>query len=172
MVSRWQQAALPPQGNPMVIRAQSEDVLWERTVDVLHEYHFNIERENRVARVIETTPRVGSNVAELWHRDSVGLANRLESTLQSIQRRVVVTFIPGDGPGVFSVDVQALKEKLDSYDRDVQSAGGATFLESEPLSVDLDPVIGTSTPRGFISLGRDPALETALLRSLRAAYGR
>lgn len=146
--------------------------MWERTVDVLHEYHFNVERENRVARVIETAPRVGSNVGEVWHRDSVGLPNRLESTLQSIRRRVVVTFIPADGPGAFLVNVQAFKEKLDSYSVGVQSTGGATFLESEPLAVNLDPVIGSLTEHGYIPLGRDAELERSLLYSLSAAYAR
>ena len=172
VIPRIRQASLPTPSNPMVVRAQSEEVLWERTVDVLHDYHFNIERENRVARVIETAPRVGSSILEPWHRDSVGLPNRLESTLQSIQRRVVVTFLLGDSPGTFLVNVQAFKEKEDSYDRGVQSPGGSTFLESEPLTVDLDPVIGNLTQRGYVPLGRDSELEGALLHSLSAAYGR
>jgi hypothetical protein len=170
ILPRIRQAALPAPTNPLVIRAQSEDVMWERTIDVLHDYHFNVERENRVARVIETAPRIGSNLFEPWHRDSVGLPSRLESTLQSIRRRVVVTFIPSDAPGAFLVNVQAIKEQLDANGQGVGSAGGATFLESEPLTIDLDPVLGSSTTAGFISLGRDANLEQALLHSLRIAY--
>jgi hypothetical protein len=156
----------------MAVQARNEDVLWERTVNVLHDYHFNIERENRVARVIETAPRIGSSLMEPWHRDSVGLPNRLESTLQSIRRRVVVTFILGDAPGAYFVQVEAFKEKEDARDANVQSPGGSTFLESAPLTVNLDPVIGSSTQYGYIPLGRDAELERSLLHSLQMAYRR
>lgn len=156
----------------MPISARNEDVLWERTVDVLHDYHFNIERENRVARVIETAPRVGSSLMEPWHRDSVGLPNRLESTFQCIRRRVVVTFLLSDSPGAYLVQVQAFKEKEDSIAANVQSPGGSTFLESDPLTVNLDPLIGSGTAPGYIPLGRDTQLETALLHSLQMAYQR
>ena len=172
VIPRIRQAALPPPVNPMIVRAQSEEILWERTVDVLHDYHFNIERENRVARVIETAPRVGSGILEPWHRDSVGLPNRLESTLQSIRRRIVVTFLLGDSAGTYLVQVQAFKEKTDSYDKAIQSPGGSTFLESDPLTLDLDPVVGSNTEYGYVALGRDAELEGAILHSLRAAYGR
>lgn len=172
MLPRIRYAALPPPPNPLPVGARSEDVLWERTVDVLHDYHFTIERENRVARVIETAPRVGSSLMEPWHRDSVGLPNRMESTFQSIRRRVVVTLILGDTPGSYLVQVQAFKEKEDSVAANVQSAGGSTFLESDPLTVNLDPLLGTTTQPGYIALGRDAELEWALLHSLQMAYRR
>jgi hypothetical protein len=164
-----------PVSNPLPVQAANDEVLWERTIDVLHEYHFSIERENRVARVIETAPRIGSSLLEPWHKDSPGFANRLESSLQSIQRRVVVTLIPADefgSSGVYHVLVQAFKEREDIRGKSVKSPGGATFLESEPLGVDLDPVVGQTGPSEFIPLGRDAALEQALLQSLRAAYSR
>jgi hypothetical protein len=172
VVPRIRQSLLPPPGNPMPVQARNEDVMWERTVDVLHDYHFTVERENRVARVIETAPRVGSSLMEPWNRDSVGLPNRLESTLQSIRRRVVITFILGDAQGTYMVQVQAFKEKEDSRAANIQSAGGSTFLESDPLWVNLDPVVGSSTVAGYIPLGRDAELEKSLLHSLQMAYQR
>lgn len=156
--------------NPFPIQALDHERFWERTVEVLHRYHFSIEREDRVTGIIETAPRVGSNLFELWHRDSVGFENRLESTLQSIRRRVIVTLIPADAPGAYLVSVQALKEREDVAGVAVKSAGGATFLESQPLAVDLDPVMGLTAPPGYIALGRDVALEQSLLRSLKVAY--
>ncbi|MGE4003300.1 MAG: hypothetical protein AB7I48_24200, partial [Planctomycetaceae bacterium] len=32
--------------NPLSVPAANEEVLWERTVDVLHDFHFTIAREN------------------------------------------------------------------------------------------------------------------------------
>ncbi len=156
----------------MPIQATNEDAVWERTADVLHEFHFNIARENRVARVMETAPRVGSSLLEPWNQDSVGLDSRLESTLQSIRRTVIVTFIPGDAPGTFLVSVQALKEKEDLRGIGANSMGAATFSESTPLDRGLDPVAGQSAASEWIPLGRDAALEQAILERLRVAYAR
>jgi len=162
--------AAGPAPNPLPVRVVNYDLLWERTVDVLHRYHFNLEREDRVAGVIETAPRVGASLLEPWHRDSVGLANRLEASLQSIRRRVIVTLMPADVSGAYQVSVQALKEREDVAGVAVKSPGGATFLESQPLAIDLDPVVGLTAPPGYVALGRDEALEQALLASLQAAY--
>ena len=57
--------------------------VWERIVDVLHEYHFTIARENRLEGVIETEYKPGASVFEPWHPDSVGSPQRWESTFQS-----------------------------------------------------------------------------------------
>src|SRR5690606_6154864 len=105
--------AHPSIANPLPVSTANEEWLWERTIDVLHDYHFRIERENRIARVIETTPRVGSGILEPWNADSVGMESRMESTLQSIRRTVIVTMIPAETPGGFQVSVQVLKEKED-----------------------------------------------------------
>lgn len=158
--------------NPFLVQAVNHEILWERTIDVLHRYHFSVAREDRVAGVIETAPRVGSSLFEPWHRDSVGFENRLESTLQSIRRRVLVTLLPADTAGNYFVSVQAVKEREDVTGASVKSAGGSTFLESQPLAVDLDPILGLTAPPGYVALGRDAALEQSLLRSLQAAYAR
>lgn len=158
--------------NPFLVQGVNHEILWERTIDVLHRYHFSVAREDRVAGVIETAPRVGSSLFEPWHHDSVGLENRLESTLQSIRRRVIVTLLPADTTGNYFVTVQAIKEREDVTGAAVKSAGGSTFLESQPLAVDLDPILGLTAPPGYVALGRDAALEQSLLRSLQAAYAR
>lgn len=84
--------------NPVLIRAQNDNDCWERTVDLLHDY-FEIARENRLDGVIETRPKVGASLFEPWHKDSAGLKNRLESTLQSIRRKafISVTATPEGG---------------------------------------------------------------------------
>ncbi len=161
--------------NPMVIASPHEDVLWEQVVDVLHEYHFSIEQENRQARTIETKYRVGSSIWEPWHKESVGWNNRIESTLQSIRRKVIITLTPA-GSG-YAVQVVALKESEDLDAVAANSPGGATFQESTPLERDLTQVLGQSRPSGWIPQGRDLELERALLASLqkqgnRAASGK
>ncbi len=156
--------------NPLFVRANNEEVVWERAVDVLHDYQFQIARENRLDGIIETFPKVGSSLLEPWHRETIGLPNRLESTLQSIRRRAIVTITPGDGG--FLVGVEALKEREDLAGVAETTPGGATFQESTPLQRDLNLVVGQSAPSGWIPLGRDPVLEQNMIDRLRHAYSR
>ena len=48
--------------NPLAVRAGNDDVLWERTVDVLHDYQFQIVREDRLARVSRSSLQVAGDV--------------------------------------------------------------------------------------------------------------
>ena len=153
--------------NPMFVPANEMEQIWERTVDVLHDYRFEIDRENRLDGIIETKYKVGSGVAEPWHKDSVGLENRLESSFQSIRRKIFVSMTPTEGG--FLVEVQAHKELEDLAGLAANSAGGATFQESAPLQRDLNLVVGQTAPSGWILQGRDVALEQDLINNLHAA---
>src|SRR5262249_19145353 len=132
--------------------------------------HFPIARENRQSRVIETQYLVGAGVFEPWHYDSVGADNRLESTFQSIRRRVLVNVIPDDQGRGYIVSVEAFKEQEDLPGLAANSAGGATFNENQALNRDLNPVVGQSAPSGWIPVGRDLPLENAILARLQQAY--
>lgn len=158
----------PPVSNPVFVRANNPEEAWERTVDVVHDYLFEIERENKLGGVIETRYKTGASSLEPWHPDSVGVVNRLQSTLQSIRRKAYVHFTPA--PGGYLVGVEAVKE-LEDVPRAANFAGGATFLDNSALQRDLNPVVGQATPSGWINQGRDPALEQAMLRSINRRFG-
>ena len=74
----------------LLFSPSSTDFYWERAVMVLNRNHFQVARESRLEGVIETEYRAGSGILEPWHTDSVGLASRVESTLQSIRRKVMI----------------------------------------------------------------------------------
>lgn len=154
--------------NPVFVRANNHEEAWERTVDVVHDYLFEIERENKLGGVLETRYKTGANLFEPWHRDSVGARNRAESTLQSIRRKAYLSVTPVDGG--FMVGVEAHKE-LEDVARAANSAGAATFLDNSPLQRDLNPVVGQATPSGWIARGRDVALEQSMLLSINRAFG-
>lgn len=155
---------------PIFVPGNDYEVAWERAVDVLHDYRFHIAREGKLDGVIETEYKVGAGVFEPWHHDSVGVENRLESTLQSIRRRVFVRIVPADGG--FLVSVEAHKELEDLPGLAANTAGGATFQEHAPLERDLSLVVGQTAPSGWIPQGRDLALEQDMLRSLHEAFSR
>lgn len=156
--------------NPLFVATSNEELVWERAVDVLHDFQFDIGQENRLARVIETLPKAGASLLEPWHSDSVGVPNRLESTLQSVRRTVQISMQPSDQQPGFLVSVAVYKEIEDLPGLAANSPGAATFSESTPLERDLDAVVGQSTPSGWIRVGRDTALEQAILARLFTAY--
>ena len=157
----------PVVSNPVFVRANNSDEAWERTVDV-HDYLFEIERENKLGGVLETRYKTGANCFEPWHRDSTGAANRAESTLQSIRRKAFLSVTPVEGG--YMVGVEAHKE-LEDVARAANSPGAATFLDNSALQRDLNPVVGQATPSGWIPKGRDMALEQSLLHSINRAFG-
>lgn len=159
-------------GNPIFVATQNEELVWERAIDVLHDFNFEVERENRLGRVIQTAPKVGASIFEPWHKDAVGFASRLEGTLQSVRRTVQISMQPQEQGGGYLVSVAAYKEIEDLPGIAANSPGGATFSESQPLNRNLDVVVGQTTPSVWVPAGRDPLLEQALLESLFAAYSR
>lgn len=157
-----------PVTNPVFVRANNHEVAWERTVDVVHEYLFEIERENKLGGVIETRYKTGPGALEPWHRDSVGTANRVESTLQSIRRKAYVSVTPVQGG--YLIGVEAHKE-LEDVAGAANLQGAATFLDDSLLQRDLNAVVGQATPSGWVSKGRDEALEQSMLKSINRAFG-
>ena len=149
------------------LSAGHRDSLWEHAIVVLHRNHFQIARESKLEGVIETEYRGGSNLLEPWHQDSVGVENRLESTLQSIRRRVVVS-MQSSGSDLMTVSVRVEKEIEDLPGLAANYEGGATFQESQPLSRDLDQVVGQTGPSRWLSIGRDPLLERQVLGQIQS----
>lgn len=156
--------SVPQVANPVFVRANNSEAVWEHAVDVLHAYQFPVERENRLDGQIESQYKVGSGVLEPWQFDSVTAGDKLESSLQSIRRRAVVNVSPVDGGYLVGIEVQ--KEIEDPENVIVNAPGYATFRENTPLDRDLNIVVGPSTPTGWIPLGRDGNLERSMLGTL------
>jgi len=144
----------------------STDFYWERAVMVLNRNHFQVARESRLEGIIETQYRAGSGLLEPWHSDSVGLASRVESTLQSIRRRVTVSVQPGDN-GKTLLSVRVDKELEDVPGLAANYEGGATFPESTVMSRDLSQVVGQTGESRWVSAGRDRRLEQQLISEIR-----
>ena len=157
------------QANTLYVPGNNDEDLWERTVDVVHNY-FEIARENKLDGVIETQPKTGASLFEPWHRDSVGFGNRAESTLQSIRRRAVVSIRRNEGG--YLVSVQVFKELEDLPGLAANSPGAATFQTSNPLQRDLNQVVGQSSPSGWMIVGRDAALERDFIAALHREFSR
>lgn len=159
--------ASPTAASPGIRLNESQrDAWWERSVRVLNSNHFQIARESKLEGVIETTWRGGSGMLEPWHGDSVGISNRLESTLQSIRRRVFV-LLQSSAENTLVLSVRVDKEIEDVPGLAANYEGGATFSESQPLNRDLSQVVGQTGPSRWLPVGRDPLLEQKILAEIR-----
>ncbi len=157
----------PTAASPGIRLSEAQrDAWWERSVRVLNGNHFQVARESKLEGVIETAWRGGSGLLEPWHGDSVGVSNRLESTLQSIRRRVVV-LLQSSADNSFVLSVRVDKEIEDLPGLAANYEGGATFSESQPLNRDLSQVVGQTGPSRWVSVGRDPLLEQKILAEIR-----
>lgn len=156
-----------PATNAVQISADQRDPMWERAVSVLNRNHFQIVRESKLEGLIETEYRAGASLLEPWHPDSVGYHARLESTLQSIRRRVTV-FMQSSAPGLMTVSVRVDKEIEDLPGLAANYEGGATFPEAQPLNRDLDQVVGQTGPSQWLNIGRDPLLEHQILSQIQS----
>jgi len=165
-------ANAPPQTPPLFLPAgndpNAELAVNERAMDVLHYYNFEVDTSNQLEGTMATYYKVGSGIIEPWHKESVGLANRLESTAQPIRRKVLIHFVRVDGG--YLVSVEALKEIEDLASPSPNSPGNSTFRDTYPLQRDLNLVVGQSTPSGWIPRGHDVALEQDILARLKTAY--
>lgn len=156
--------------NPASVTLSNYETVWETTIDVLDRY-FDIAYENRYDGRIETKPVVGASVLEPWRLDSVGLRQRLESSLQTIRRRCFVMVYPSTTGG-FQIVVEVYKE-IEDLPRPIGSrfAGGAFFQSVQPIQQDV--VTSSITPgAGWISLGRDKLLEARIIGDLHSALDR
>jgi hypothetical protein len=160
--------------NPVFIPITDPQCAWELVADVVDDY-FTIEREEPVRRIgnvltegrLDTLPSISPTVFEPWRKDSVG-PDRVENTLQTMQRRAVVRVLPdGNGAGYW-VDLAVFKELEDKRRPEHATAGAATLNYDTSLTRVENPIQLDPPPRGWIPRGRDPLLEQRMLEQLVA----
>jgi hypothetical protein len=158
--------------NPLPIPAGDREFIWNQIVDELDNY-FVIQREQRVQLVsnvltegqIQTRPRVGATFLEPWRPDSTTPYERTLATFQSIRRTARARVIPVENGTL--LDLTVLKE-LEHMERPAQATAGALIArhDSSIIREEVPPGTFSVTP-GWISLGRDIALEQRILNNLR-----
>jgi len=168
--------ATPGYANPVQIPITDSQAAWEQVVDVVDDY-FRIEREEPVRTVgnmltegtITTSPAVSPTIFEPWRQDTGDHDQRVENTLQSIRRRAVVRVIPTQGG--HWVEVQVFKELEDVERPEFATAGAATFRYDSTLSGIENPIGEQRAAKGWISIGRDTALEQNIIADLLSRCG-
>jgi len=176
----WSSPIAPPVAvyfdNPMFLPGNNPQQVWETVSDVVDDY-FRIDREDPVRLVgntltegrLDTFPEIGSTILEPWRHDSADPYEKMESTVQSVRRYAQVRVIPSQGG--FLVDVAVFKQFEDVTRPAHASAGSATFRNDSSLTRVVNPLGEQEINKGWISVGRDRALEQRILAQLRDRFG-
>ncbi len=157
--------------NPLELPPVADDFLWLQVVDTLDDY-FRIARQQPVVNSqglvlegkLETSYKVAGSILQPWQKDNTTGFERLQSTLQTIRRRAIVTVRPVSSGYSVEVIVQKDLEDTDRTQHATESVIGAEKGEQRSLRADT---FGESPQTiGWIPLGRDTSLEQAILKDI------
>ncbi|MDE2508917.1 MAG: hypothetical protein KGM43_17060, partial [Planctomycetota bacterium] len=98
--------------------------------------------------------------------DSVGVGDRLESTLQTIRRFAIVQIDPAPEGG-YAIKVEVRKQMEDLIKPDRQAAGRAVFNNEIPVNRSRETIGPIPLPVGWIDRGRDAKLEQVIANKIR-----
>jgi hypothetical protein len=157
--------------NPLELPPADDDFVWSQVVDSVDDY-FRISREQPVQNSggiildgrVETSYRIGASVFEPWRKDSTSGFERLQSTLQSVRRRAIVTVRPGVAGYILEVVVQ---KDLEDTDRSQYATESTAQTRHDGTVVRItDDFDASPQTLGWIPLGRDTSLEQVLLQDI------
>lgn len=157
--------------NPIELPPAADAFVWQQVIDTVDDY-FRISREQPVQNSgqmildgrVETAYQIGASVLEPWRKDTTAGFERVQSTLQSIRRKATVTVRPV-GAG-YNVEVIVLKD-IEDTDRTQYATESTASLRHDGTVIRRDNGYDDSPQTlGWISLGRDSALEQKILRDI------
>lgn len=162
----------PSQNNPMQIAYHDHEQLWATIYDVMNG-HFEVAKSDPVRKYdqiltegrMTTKPKIAPSLMEPWHCDSGSLAQRCDSTLQTIRHRAEVRVRPT--PDGFAIEMHVYKELENLAKPDLASVSTANLrydAATNPLTSRIDALPGVG---GWQLIGRDYQLEEKLLREIR-----
>ncbi len=154
--------------NPVFIPLGENDYgpVFEKVLEVLGDYGFEIEHADRYDGRIETTPRIAPGLGLILKSGSPDPYERLLSTFQTYRHRVKVQIQPAEQGGYF-IEFVVTKE-LEDLPRPIRSTTGGAVFRAE-LTVDrqtevIDPTIYDPS---WYYRGRDERMEQELIRRYR-----
>jgi hypothetical protein len=150
---------------PLGPTATAYNTVFENVLDAVDDY-FEISYANRYDGRIETFPRIAPGIEQPWKPGSPDFDQRLEATLQTIRHRASVLIQPADDGGFF-IQVTVFKE-LEDLPRPVrQTAGAASFRDANTVERQYEVIDPTIFENNWIPLGRNAALEQAILQQIK-----
>ncbi|TWU40729.1 hypothetical protein Poly41_15640 [Novipirellula artificiosorum] len=134
--------------------------------------YFRIAREQPVQNSngmildgrLETVYQIGSSLAQPWKKDSTPGFERMQSSLQSIRRRAIVTVRPQGA--AYSIEVVVQKDLEDTDRTQFATESAVSRRHDGTIIREKDRYDDTPQTLGWIPLGRDASLEQAILADI------
>ncbi|HZZ81114.1 MAG TPA: hypothetical protein VFE62_21610 [Gemmataceae bacterium] len=148
----------------------------ETTLEVLHDYGFEIAESNRYSGNVEAMPRTAPGLLLFFRPGSPDLYERILATSQSLRHRVSVVIQPADPQGAehggYFVEFIVRKE-LEDLPRPLRmSVGGAVFRAENTVERQTEVIDAGVFDAAWIYRGRDQYLEQELIRRFKQALCR
>jgi hypothetical protein len=140
--------------------------LFEKILDILSDYQFDVAYKDRYDGRIETFPRSAPGFERSLIPGNPGLEERWIATLQSIRQRVIVLIQVANNGGFF-VEVKVFKELEDLPRPAHASAGAAAFRSDNTVERQYSVIDATIFEASWIPIGRNIPLEQALLQQIK-----
>lgn len=153
--------------DPLLL-ADGGDRIWSAAQDVLRANRFRLDRVDRLEGVITTWPNTSQHYFEFWRSDVKTAWDFWEATLNLIRRRAEIRLTSSGAAEPASLMVRVFKQRLSSPDRQFNSSGAAFQFFGDSLPSTTGKAISPEVDDRWIDLGRDHALEDALLESILA----
>ncbi len=147
------------------------NTVWDASAEVLRDYRFRIDRQDRRAGVMTTYPMLGRHWFEFWRPDAVSRVDLIEGTLQTLYRRakVVISRIGGEGSG-YVATVAVTVYRSDRRVRPLTTAG-QVFERYTGADEEEESASGLGGPV-LVDLGRDEKLQRVLLTRINVLTAR
>lgn len=150
----------------MATESAESDKLWEAVQETLRRGRFRLDRVDRPAGVVTTMPVMSQHFFEFWRHDVDTRPDLWEATINPIRRRVEISLDRDEAGDWRKLVVAVHKERFYAPDRQFNSTGSAYEFFDEQLPSMTGRVRSTTESEQWIDLGRDPAMEDYLLRSI------
>ncbi len=165
--------------NPLYIRTDDNQWLWESIVDVVDNY-FEITDESPVLKDeiqkngslvrrytegrLDTKPVIAPGVFQPWKKSSANISQRWQATFQTVRRYAVVRVVPEDNG--FKINLAVYNEMENQSNPMNSNKSISNFTFSDDLS-QLELPAGPNAPsEGWFPIGRNFELEQTILEEL------
>jgi hypothetical protein len=159
--------------NPVHIPLPPDDYgrVFEKILQVLGDYGFEIEEPHRYSGRVDAAPRVSPGLVLFLKPGSPDLYDRLLSTFQSYRHRVTVLIEPvaQEKGGGYFIEFIVRKELEDVAKPMKSTAGAAVFRSENTLDRQTEVIDATFSEPKWIFRGRDAAMEQELIRRFKKA---
>jgi len=144
-------------------------LVWQGALDVLAEYHFTVDQQDRREGFIATLPLTGQQWFEFWREDAATPRDLAEGSLQTLYRTVRVHIEPvADSDGLFAARVEVITSRSEQITHPLTNVVQAYSLFAIPgRARQIETMLSRQSVEDIpyarvAALGRDTELESKI----------